>query len=282
MNLEMEAIRQLRQKTQAGMMDCRRALAESAGDGPTAEALLKTWGLAALEKRADREMKEGRVFIHSSGNSAAMVELACETDFVARSEPFRASGARIAELAWENSLSSPNAQLLGLISDLGAVLKENLAIKGLAYLGPKDSAFITSYLHGEDRIGVLLGARARGPGAFEDPRLLGFLHDLTLQIAAFRPSFVDAASLPQGAVEEKLSALRLEVTEDEALAGKAPKILEGIVQGRLRKYLVESSLLGHGFVRDEKRSVGAVLEELEREAAWGLKVTAFHCFAVGA
>ncbi len=278
---DLEGIKVLRQKTQAGLMDCRRALAEARGNPEEAEGLLKAWGLAALEKRADRATPEGRIFIHEAEGRAAMVELDCETDFVALNESFRATGARLARLAWDRELKAPDPETLAIVADLGGVIKENLVLRRIASLGPGEAPFVTSYLHGDGRLGVVLGARAERPEAFKDARILSCLHDLCLQVAAFGPAFVDGATVGQAYIEERLSAFREEVAAEEKLKGKPPAMLEGIVAGKLRKHLCEASLLGHGFVRDEKTPVRAVLAELEAQTGYGLGIVAFACFKVG-
>jgi elongation factor Ts len=281
MSVDVEAIKILRQRSSAGLMDCRRALAEAGGEAEAAEALLKEWGLAAVEKRSDRETLEGRVFIHSSSERAAMVELACETDFVARNEVFRATGARLAELAWRKGLSAPDPEAEAIVAGLAGVIKENLVLKRIALLGRPRSGYLATYLHGEDRIGVLLSAEAGNPEAFADGRVLAFLHDLCLHVAAFSPSFIDGASQPADYIEARLAAYRDEVAGDERLKGKPEAMLGGIAAGKLRKHLAEASLLGHGFVRDEKVPVSAVLADLEARTGYGLSIASFACFRVG-
>lgn len=278
---DLEGIKVLRQKTQAGLMDCRRALAEARGNPGEAEDLLKAWGLVALEKRADRATPEGRVFIHEAQGRAAMVELDCETDFVALNGAFRATGAILAKLAWEGELEAPDPETLALVADLGGVIKENLVLRRITSLGPKVAPFVATYLHPDGRIGVVLGARAERTEAFEDARILAFLHDLCLQVAAFGPAFVDGATVDPAYIEERLSSYREEVAAEERLQGKPEAMLEGIVAGKLRKHLSEASLLGHGFVRDEKLPVSAVLAELEARTGYGLGIVAFACFKVG-
>lgn len=278
---DLEGIKVLRQKTQAGLMDCRRALAEARGNPGEAEELLKAWGLAALEKRADRATPEGRVFIHEAEGRAAMVELDCETDFVALNEAFRATGARLARLAWDRRLQAPDPETLRIVADLGGVIKENLVLRRIASLGPEEAPFVATYLHPDGRIGVILGARAARPEAFGDAQVLVLLHDLCLQVAAFSPAFVDGARVGPAYIEARLSAYREEVAAEERLRGKPAAMLEGIVAGKLRKHLAEASLLGHGFVRDEKVPVSGVLAELEARTGYGLDILSFACFKVG-
>ncbi len=282
MKVELEDIKALRLSTEAGLLDCRKALQESGGDREAAEALLKEWGLVAMRKREDRETREGKVFIHAGEDGAAMVELACETDFASLSPLFTEAGERMAEGAWRRRLTAPDAGLLDILSGLASQVKEKLEIRRVAYLARPSGGRLETYLHGEGRIGVLLAVRADREGAFTDGRILAMIHDVALHIAAFKPDFVDKASLPPAAVEALKEELRQGMAGDEAMGAKPPALREGILAGMLEKRLRERSLLAHGFVRDEKRPLAAVLGELRTATGIGLEPLAFACFEAGA
>jgi elongation factor Ts len=281
MNLDSNAIRLLRQSTSAGMLDCRRALAESGGDPAAAEVLLKTWGLASVEKRSERVTNEGRVFIAVNETAAAMAEIDCETDFVARNGEFLKIGARIVEAALRKSLEAPDSETEELIAGLAAIMKENIVLKRLALLLRPAGGYVTSYLHGDGRIGVLVTGSSRDPAAFEEARVKDFFHDLALHIAAFGPRFLDESQIPSSYIEEKLGNFREQVAEDERLRGKPAKMLEAIVEGKLKKHLAEVCLLSHGFVKDEKTPVAEVLEALRRESGLDFSLATFSSFQIG-
>jgi elongation factor Ts len=274
-------IKYLRSKTEAGMQDCLRALSEARGDLGEAERLLKEWGLAAAEKRAEREAREGAVFIHEEAGSAAMVELACETDFVARNDSFRKAGAEAARHAWEAMLEAPDAELGGLAAGLAAVMKENIGVRRVASMKAGPCGRVECYLHGEGSIGVLLRLGADSEAAFGDRRVLDLAHDLALHVAAFGPLFLEEAGIPAAYREERLALAMEEVEEDPATKSKSAAIREGIVAGRLRKHYAAVCLLGHGFVKDEGSSVAEVLESLGRETGYRIAVEGFASFRVG-
>ena len=134
MNVNMADLKLIRTKTKAGMLDCTKALDQAKGDVAIAEALLKEWGLAGVEDRAERAAREGRIFISSEDSRAAMVELACETDFVSRGDAFQEAGARMAGIVLRGKLLGPDAETAGIVADLAAVLKENIAVRRIDFL----------------------------------------------------------------------------------------------------------------------------------------------------
>ena len=281
MDIDIDALKSLRKKTGAGMLDCRKALVEAGGEGQAAEALLKDWGLAGVEKRLDRSMAEGRVFVHASSSRAAMVEISCETDFVARSEAFVVSGERIAVLAFERRLDVPDAEIDGQVAELARLFKENIALRRLAYREGGAAERMSSYVHGEGRIGVLLLTAADSPAGFDDERVASFIHDLALHIAAFNPLFLSAEKAPEAYLREKEEAFRQQVGEDEKMLGKSERIREGAVAGKMRKHLAEVCLLDRGFIKDEAVPVAEAMSKLARETGFNLSVRGFDYFKIG-
>jgi elongation factor Ts len=267
-------IKLLRATTNAGMLDCRKALAEAEGDVAVAESLLKEWGLAGVEKRLDRATNEGRIFIHESGPKAAMAEITCETDFVVRNELFVAAGEKIAEIACGKGLSSPDSEIEALIASLASVIKENISLGRFAFMEAAPGERIATYVHGDGRLGALVLARAEAGDE-------AFLHDLALHVAAFKPLFVDEAAVPEAYKRERLEDFAKEIEEDEKLRGKPAKVLEGIVAGKLRKHLAEATFLGHRFVRDETITVAEAIAKLGAETGRSLAILAFACFKIG-
>jgi elongation factor Ts len=245
----------LRKKTGAGMLDCTKAISQAKGSADAAEALLKEWGLAGMEKRADRSMSEGRIFARAEASRAAMAEISCETDFVSRNEAFIKAGSRIVDLAFERRLTAADSEIEGLIAGLASSFKENIALKRLVYIA--------------------------GAAAFVDERVAAFFHDIALHVAAFKPLFLDEERVPEAYLKEKSEEFRKQVEEDEKLRGKAKEILEGAIAGKLRKHLSEVCLLSHGFVRDEKTPVSKALREISEETGFELSISAFAYFRIG-
>jgi elongation factor Ts len=281
MDVEIGDLRLIRKKTKAGMLDCMKALSQTGGDSSAAELLLKEWGLAGVEQRADRAAREGRVFIHYSDAGAAMVELACETDFVSRGEAFLAAGERIAAIACAKRLADPDAEIDGLVSGLASILKENIAVRRVEYLQAGALERVYAYLHGDGRIGVLALARADSSAAFEDEGVAAFFHDLALHIAAFHPQFLEEAAVPDAYRLRKTEEFRAQIEEDESMARKSASIREGAVAGRLKKHLADVCLLGRGFVKDEKVPAEKVMRELGVRRGYRLSVAGFAYFGVG-
>ncbi|HUX37846.1 MAG TPA: translation elongation factor Ts [Rectinemataceae bacterium] len=268
-------IKALRQKTGAGMMACKRALEESGGDEGGAEALLKERGLVEVEKRADRATLEGRVFVHQDEGKAALLALACETDFVARNELFVAAGARMAALACAGALRGPDSAIEALVSELAGLIKENIAVKGMAFFeaGPDES--LDAYVHGEGGIGVVVKASIGARGQPGSRTISPFLHDLALHVAAFDPLYVEESKIPESYRQEREAAFREEMAEDQRLRGKPEKMLEGILSGKLRKHFASISLLDQNFVKDETISVAEALRRQAAEAGIAFSITDF-------
>jgi elongation factor Ts len=280
MDIDVITLKLLRNKTEAGMLDCRRALAESGGDIDAAEALLKAWGLSGVEKRSCRETHEGRVFVSLGKSDASMVELDCETDFVSGSDGFIALGTTIADHARAGRLESPDARILDLVAGLASVVKENLIIRRITFMEASRGGRIEAYVHGGGRIGVLLESWALPAQALDDPEVAAFIHDLALQVAAFSPAFVDGTSLSAQRLADLKLEIEKEVGEDPGLAAKSQAIRNGAISGKYRKRLIESSLLDHSFVKDDGTTARKALAELAARKGCGLGVSRFSCFKV--
>lgn len=281
--IDVGAIRRLRQKTGAGLMDCRRSLGEADGDESAAETLLKAWGLAGAEKRAERRADEGCVFIcaegaHPAPSRAVMAALACETDFVARNSLFQAAGERIVGIAFEGGTGA-SAEIGRQVAELACVMKENILLGNLAALDAGEGSRIETYLHNDGRTGVLLRAEADS-GGLAEPRVAAFLHDLALHIAAFSPVYVSEADVPPAYLEAKRKEFGEETASDERLRGKPEAMLQGIVAGKLRKHLASICLMDQGCIRDEKTPVSAAIGALARDTGTEVRVSAFVRFAI--
>ena len=281
MNTDRNALIELRRKTSAGMLDCLKVLSESGGDIDRAAALLKERGIAAVEARSDRETTEGRVFVRATASQAAMAQIACETDFAARSAPFLAAGEKVLDRAFAARLSTPDAETESHIVDLGRVVKENVSLKRLTYVECKAGERLSAYLHGEGAIGVILRWTAKGSQAPTDARLDGFFHDMALHVAAFAPVFLDEGSVPADYLHEKAESFRAEIEADPSTRAKPPAMREAIAAGKTRKHIAGVCLLSQGFVRDEKIAVAETLRRFGAETGLALAVTGFDRFEVG-
>jgi len=272
MSITAEAVKQLRERTGAGMMECKKALVETKGDLDAAAELMRKQGLAKADKKAARVAAEGVVAMARSGDArtAALVEVNCETDFVAREQDFRAFAQAVADCAL--ALRPADLAALGearLASgesveerrrNLVAKIGENISVRRFAVL--TSPGHLGAYVHGT-RIGALTaleGGTAR------------LAHDLAMHVAASNPRYLSAEQVPAAVVAKEREIL----TSQAQGEGKPPEIVAKMVEGRLRKVLGEITLAGQPFVKDPDVTV----EKLLKGA--GARVLAFERFEVGA
>ncbi len=268
MNITADAVKQLRERTGAGMMECKKALVETKGDLDAAAELMRKTGLAKADKKATRVAAEGTIAIERANSKAVLVEVNCETDFVARSDEFQAFARDVARAALVIGSADLNALMAskhaGATLDevrraLVAKIGENISVRRTAALSAPTA--LGTYLHG-GRIGALVALK----GGDE-----ALAKDLAMHVAAVNPAYVDASGVP-AAVLEKERAILAEQTKGE---NKPPEIIAKMVEGRLRKYLAEVTLLGQPFVKDPELTVEKLLKKS------GATVTGFVRYEVG-
>jgi len=272
MSVTPEAVRQLRERTGAGVMECKRALVDSGGDLDAAAELMRKQGSAKADKKAARLAAEGVIVVERSANGrvAAMVEINCETDFVAREQDFRHFAADVARLALGGRVVDVAALLAAELAAgesvdtrrraLVAKIGENISVRRCVVL--ESNGALGAYVHGS-RIGALVAIEG---GSAE------LAHDLAMHVAASNPRYISAAQVPA----EVLAKEREILSEQAQQEGKSPEILAKMIEGRLRKSLNEIVLLGQPYVKDPEQSV----EKLLKGA--GARVLAFERFEVGA
>jgi elongation factor Ts len=281
-----EEVKQLREKTGAGMMECKNALVSANGDMAAAEKFLKEKGLAALEKRSGRATNEGKVFtqIKKDGSAAVALELASETDFVARNPEFIALGETIAERALEKGYTEPNGELSSLVTDLATKIRENMSLKRLKVVKAGAGEYLTQYIHGDGNIGVLVKFGADKPGVFAGQEAKDFAFTLALHIAAFNPLALSREKLDPAYVKEQEDIFRAQMEREEKFAKLKelkPEQFNNILKGKLNKLLSEICLLEQGYVKDEKLSVSKALEEWGKKIGAKINVTDYVYFKVG-
>ena len=263
-------VKELRERTGAGMMECKKALVETDGDIEAAAELMRKSGAAKADKKAGRVAADGaiKVSVSDDGKSAVILEINSETDFVAKDENFQAFADNVLATVAEHrpdsvddlaNLAMPGGQTVeearqALIAKVG----ENIQVRRFEIVD--STASIASYLHGA-RIGVLVEAEA-------DAELA---RDIAMHVAAVNPQFVDPESIPAEFIEKEKAIL---IAQAES-SGKPPEIIEKMIQGRLNKFLAEVSLLGQPFVKDQDQTVGKLL------AAAGASVKRFIRYEVG-
>ena len=274
-NITAQDINKLRQATGAGMMDCRKALTESAGDFEAAIDWLRKQGQKVAAKRSDREAKEGVIIAQTSADNKTgfIVCISCETDFVSKNAEFVAFAQSIADAAVANNVKSAeelNEVLIGgakvsdMINDKLASIGEKI---GVAKFERVEAAFVASYIHGANRMGVLVGLNKEAAEAGRD---------VAMQIAAMNPLAVDANSIPVDTIVRERAIIIDTMKEDPKMAGKPDEMVAKIAEGKLNAFFKENTLLAQAFVKDGGISVEAYLK-----SAGDVVVTEFKRVALG-
>jgi elongation factor Ts len=274
-------VRDLREKTGAGMMDCKRALSETAGDMEAAIDWLRKKGLSAAAKKSGRVAAEGLIGVASGPNTAAMVEVNAETDFVARNETFQAFVAEVAGLAlsvgedlealrratYPGTTHTVADELTRLIATIG----ENMTIRRARRL-QVESGTVATYVHGAIRPGLgKIGVLVAVEGASELAALEALGRQVGMHVAAARPEALDISGVDPSALEREKDVL----TEQARASGKPENIIEKMVEGRIRKYYEEVVLLEQVWVHDGESRVKAVAKKA------GITIKGFARFQLG-
>jgi len=280
MEITPKAVADLRAETGVGMMDCKRALVEAGGDFEEARKILRKRGLATAARKADRATSEGLVVARVTPGAAVLVEVNCETDFVARTADFRGLAEGLSDLvaahsAFGETRSGDPAALLKLpapakatetvadaITHLVAKLGENIGIRRFARLSPRPAERFASYVHGNGRIGVLVGLCA-------GDETLG--KDLAMHVAASDPRFASRSEV----TPQMLAAEREIARAQASAAGKPPQVVERIAEGKVEKFYQETVLTEQAFVKDPEKTVGQVIVERGGKEALDLRFVRF-------
>lgn len=277
MDIKAQDVKKLREKTGAGMLDCKNALVKAEGDFAKAEKILKELGLAAAAKRSDRSTTEGRVFSKVVENKAGLLELSCETDFVARNTDFIELGNGLLEKILREDIKEPGDQLEGMVKDAIARIKENINLRRFTTLEVASDEYVAEYIHGEGSIGVLVKLKADNPDLLKNEKAQQFAFDCALHIAAFNPLFLSPDSVDDVYLKEQEEIFTVQAKN----LGKPDNVVAGIVKGKLNKHLSEICFVKQGFVKDDKTPVEKVLEALNKEIGGTLSIVDFRYYRVG-
>jgi len=261
MTITAQAVKELRDQTGAGMMDCKKALTETGGDLQEAIKFLRTKGLAAASKKAHRAASDGAVVVTGDDNAMVVLELNCETDFVARNPEFVSFAEALAEQALASGVASVDEfktqafsgdsehTVEEAVSQKVATIGENVVLNRLARIEAAAGNGLNSYIHGGGKIGVVV----EGSGGVSAEAL----HDVALHVAATEPRFVN-----RDEVTEDLLATEREIALKQAVeAGKPEEIAKKIVTGKMEKFFVQEVLLEQAFAKDPDKSVKKYIEE---------------------
>jgi elongation factor Ts len=281
------AVKELRETTGAGMMDCKAALVETDGDMQAAIDYLRTKGLARAAKKASRVAAEGLVGTVADGTQAAMIELNSETDFVARNEQFQALVAGVANTALSTDGSLESVQQATLddggksvedsIKDAVATIGENMNLRRVAKLSVSEGV-VASYVHSAvapnlGKIGVLVALESSGDKA----ALEGIGRQVAMHVAATSPLSLSVEDMDPAVVERERNVFSEQARE----SGKPENIIEKMVEGRIRKFFEESVLLNQAFVMNPDVTVAQAIKDAEGDAGAPIKMTGFALFKLG-
>jgi elongation factor Ts len=280
-------VRELREKSGAGMMDCKKALVENNGDLEAAVDWLRKKGLAAAAKKAGRVAAEGLVGVAASGNAAAVIEINAETDFIARNPQFQSMVSQAAEIVASKDCTIEalaQAPFKGEAATVGeeitrliAVIGENMNLRRLQRLSVTDGV-VATYVHnaaapGLGRIGVLVALESKGDAA----KLQELGRKIAMHVAAATPQSLDVASLDPTALERERAVL----VDQARASGRPEEVIQKMVEGRVRKFYEEVVLLEQVFVMDGKTKVADVVEQFAKEIGSPITLTGFARYGLG-
>lgn len=287
MTITASMVKELREKSGAGMMDCKNALKENGGDVEAAMDWLRTKGISKAEKKSSRVAAEGLVGINSSGTKAAVVELNSETDFVSRNEQFQSIVGAVTAAALETdgsleavsavTLASTGKSVADTITEAIGTIGENMNLRRVAVMEVPEGV-VTSYVHnatadGLGKIGVLVALESAGKADV----LNAIGKQVAMHIAALNPLAATKEEIPADIADRERAIFAEQARE----SGKPDNIVEKMVEGRMRKFYQESVLLSQTFVLDGENSVEQALKNAEADAGAPIKLTGFTRFALG-
>jgi len=282
-NITASMVADLRAKTGAGMMDCKRALDEAGGDMEQAIDLLRKKGLSAAAKKAGRVAAEGLVAVAGQGNCCAVVEVNSETDFVAKNEAFQAFVNGVARVVLEQAPASLDALLALPFPGSGrtvveeqihqvATIGENINVRRFAR-HTVNAGVVASYVHGAGKIGVLVELASDKA----DDKVAVLARQLAMHIAAANPQYLERGQVPANVLEREKEIYRAKARE----SGKPDNIIEKIIDGQVNKFYGEICLIEQAYVIDPDQKVGKVVEALGKELGAAVRLSGFARFQLG-
>lgn len=276
-------VQALREKTGVGMMDCKKALVEADGDMDKAVDILREKGLASQAKKSGRVAAEGVVAAYSDDKAGALVEINCETDFVAKGEPFVALANKIAKTACaaapadvdallKTDVVDGNGTVEEAVQEVFLALRENMKVRRFERV----EGHVATYIHAGGTVGVMVSFDVDDATA-EKPEFEAMGKNVAMQIAAMNPSYLDEASVPADVLDKEKAILVAQMKEDPKMASKPEAVLHKIVEGKIGKYYKENCLVDQEFVRSDifEGSVGKYVENVAMTLGSAIKLTGF-------
>ncbi len=268
----------LRQKTGAGVLDCKKALTETNGDMEKAVDFLREKGIATAAKKASRIAAEGIVAAKVEGNTGVLVEVNCETDFVAKGDQYKAFVDGVADYVLKNDVKDVEALIEAKKEETieaTAKIGEKIAIRRFAKY-TAENGVIESYIHMGGKVGVLVEIDGCTCDATHE-----LAHDIALQIAAAKPLYIKTEEVPAEVIDHEKEILIAQIKNDPKLANKPQQIIEKMVEGKVGKYYDENCLLKQAFVKDPSLTIEQVLKNFNAKAGKTLSIARFTRFEMG-
>ncbi len=288
MSISATMVKELREKTSAGMMDCKKALEEAKGDFEAAVEWLRVKGLSAAAKKSDRIAAEGLVFAATSGKTAAVIEVNSETDFVSRNEGFKSfvndimtqvlNSNSTAPILEQDSVKNPSKKISDTLKEAIATLGENIVVRRSEKYAVAGEGIVHTYIHGEGKIGVMIEVGAANSAAANSPETKTFAADVCMHIAATNPLALSQAQMDPTVVAKEKEILKLKNLE----SGKKAEMVDKIVEGQIRKFLAENCLMDQSFVKNPDLTITALMAEVSKKAGGDLTIKRFTRFELGA
>lgn len=283
MSITAAMVSELRKKTGAGMMDCKKALIETAGSMEEAVDFLRKKGLSAAAKKSGRIAAEGAVAAGSEGSVGAMIELNAETDFVAKNEAFQTFVTGIKDVLLANNVADiealkvidypgTNRTVAAELTHQIATIGENMGIRRISRIDAGQGV-VTSYIHGAGKIGVLVELQTEST----DEKVAALGKQLAMHVAAAAPQYLDRDSVPADVVEKEKEIMRVKALD----SGKPENIVEKIILGQINKYFGEVCLVEQAFVIDPDQKVGKIVSALAKEIGTDIKLKSYVRYQLG-
>lgn len=269
-------VKDLRETTGAGMMDCKKALVDTNGDFDAAVKLLKEKGLAAVAKRAERATSEGRIFIRQSGNKVAVVELVCETDFVAKNAEFIACGEKILDEIFAKGYTEINKELSDVLLDFATRTRENMSLSKIQVIDVPENSVAGIYIHSDFKTAAVTVIKGS-----TDEKVKEFARDCCMHLAAFTPAYNKPEDVPAEYINEQKEIFAKQMEDDPKMASKPQNVKDGILQGKINKHLAEICFVDQMFVKDDKKSVKAKLDEVGKSVGATLEFASINLLLLG-
>lgn len=283
MGISAADVKKLRDLTNAGMMDCKKALQETDGDMEKAKMLLREKGLADAAKRAHRTTSEGVVKVVENDTAVALAELNSETDFVARNDMFQSFADEMAQYVLtadadvdgEDDLSD---EMKNKLKEIISTIGENITVGKCARMKKESDNFIATYVHGGGRIASMVRFKLSDGSASSKDEFQSYARDIAMQVASMAPVALDRDSVPESVVEEQKAVLRKQAQD----TGKPAEIIEKMLDGQINKFFKEITLVDQAYIKDGKMTVTQLTKEIGNKVGADIKIDGYVRIEVGA